>query len=612
MPSPPAGLERALTDESPLPRRLGRYWLLERLPVQGMVQPWLARRDGGVELVELSHLHADVAGHPAAQGRFRRLAALAGYLDHPHIVRTLETGEEGDTFCVVSEPVHGITLEPVLDAALARGVGLPLPVFRVIALRLLAALDHAHRAADGHGRSLGIVHRHLAPRSVWAGFTGELRLGDFTVAFAEVGDFRTAPGMGVGTAGYMSPEQVRAEPLDARSDLYAVSVLLWELASGRRAVAEAPLIEMLRAVSSTPVPALERPDAPPELAAVLARGLEKDPGQRWPSARDYRLALDAALVPFREASEDAVLAAFLREGHAEAERAVVSRLRRVRALRVPEAARPRALSHPPRIAPEPEEPISDEPPEPSVMTMPGVPAADFDALPEVAAPLPRAPSVRSPSRGEDSVSLVRRVPARPGSGGTGFGLVMALLALVVALGTAYVLIRDRGPLEPSLQASTEPVAPSAAPSPRSSSPEPAVSPRRRRPPARVAEPAVASSSPRARSEPARSPVGRGQASSVRSSAGGADEVARSAPPAQASATAGPAAAEAVDPLKRRLEALELSEDPREFIRLHARLVGRAEQISGAKRLKALRILDAARRALDATALREAYELMRTP
>lgn len=213
--------------------------------------------------------------------RFQHEAQTAGRLQHPGIVRIIDAGDEAGQLWAAMEPVPGCTLQRYTDRARL----LPPPVAVDIAQQLAAALAHAHEA--------GVVHRDLKPSNVLVDLpTGVVKLSDFGIARFDDGA-RTRTGVLLGTPGYMAPEQLAGTAADARADLYALGVLLFELLTGRRPHESNSLGEFLRAVMADPAPDLRVhwPGAPPDLAELLAAMLAKVPADRPASAHAVADAL---------------------------------------------------------------------------------------------------------------------------------------------------------------------------------------------------------------------------------------------------------------------------------------------------------------------------------
>ncbi len=369
-------------------RRLGKYALLEPLPVYGMVQPYVARADGEIDLVIVKRLLIELATDPVAQGRFEREARIARHLRHENLVRALDAGTDEDVCYLVTDWVRGVSLYAVLDRLRGMKRRIPEKVFGVVALNVLAGLGYAHRATDSQGMPLGIVHRDLAPRSIILSFGGDVKVADFGVARAQMDDFKTRPGIAVGSVPYMSPEQAHGQPLDPRSDIYALGALFYELLTNRPVVVQGSMLGMLQAVvSEEPRPlASLRPDLPPPLVQAVQRALAKDPEERWPDAESFATALTATVTPARDSQ--GLLSQFVRHLLPEREAEMAGLMELIRDNAAQSRRRPsssvtaegqvmpsdldghsqkdRATEVLPR-----RRSVADEPPEPSVMTMPG-------------------------------------------------------------------------------------------------------------------------------------------------------------------------------------------------------------------------------------------------
>jgi serine/threonine-protein kinase len=233
--------------------------------------------------LKLIHLAGDVSDDDRVdeRQRFQHEARTAGRLNHPGIVRIIDAGEDAGQLWVAMEPVPGCTLQRYTDKARL----LPPPVAVDIAQRLAEALAHAHDA--------GIVHRDLKPSNVLVDLpTGVVKLADFGIARIDDGA-RTRTGLMLGTPGYMAPEQLAGTEVDARADLYALGVLLFELLTGRRPHESNSMGEFLRAVMADPAPDLRVfwPDTPIDLAALLAAMMNKAPAGRPTSADEVADAL---------------------------------------------------------------------------------------------------------------------------------------------------------------------------------------------------------------------------------------------------------------------------------------------------------------------------------
>lgn len=359
-------------------RRLGRYKIIESLPSYGAVQPAVARRDGDIDLCVLKRLLVNVEAQPVAVGRFAREAKVVRRLEHPNIVRMLEAGETEGVRFISTEFIVGEDLSSIMARLKERGIQMPLDAFSMIAQGVLGGMEYAHRAEGPDGAPLQIVHRNLNPHCVVVSFTGEVKISDFGAVKASVDDFKTDPGMAVGTLEYMSPEQVLSKPLDQRSDLYAMGALFYEMLGGRRIVPDTPstVMQTLHTIAhEEPVPLGElRPELPPRLVEAIERALKKRPANRWSTARAMSAAIRGALPPSSGGSAEA-LGRFMRALLPEGEKRAISMLKRIREVGT-EDDEPQGNEEPtlvvereaPGTSPEP---MVVEIPEPSVMTMPG-------------------------------------------------------------------------------------------------------------------------------------------------------------------------------------------------------------------------------------------------
>ena len=261
----------------------GRYRVLKRLGAGGMAEVYCVEDQQLGRRVALKLLHRRFADDEQFVERFRREASSAAGLSHPNIVGIFDRGEWDGTYYIAMEFVEGRTLKDILRE---RGPAPP-EASADITLQILRAARFAHKR--------GIVHRDIKPHNVLIDTEGRVRVTDFGIARAGVSDM-TETGSVMGTAQYLSPEQAQGKPVDARSDLYSIGIVLFELLTGRVPFdAESPVSVALMQVSETPVPPMElNPEVPPALDAVTLRAMEKDPGRRYQDADEFIAALESA------------------------------------------------------------------------------------------------------------------------------------------------------------------------------------------------------------------------------------------------------------------------------------------------------------------------------
>jgi serine/threonine protein kinase len=281
----------------------GRYELLGRLAVGGMAELFLARpmdaapRDGP-PVVVLKRILPHLAEDPEFVRMFHDEAVLAGKLEHPNIVRVRDIGLDGETHFFTMEYVHGENLRLLLKAAQERGDHIPLSHVLTIALGVTSALHHAHEQVDEHGDHLRIVHRDVSPTNVLVARDGGVKLVDFGIAKAAAATHVTQAGMLKGKASYMSPEQCRADPVDRRSDVFSMGILLFEMSTLTRLFRgdnELVILNQVLTGAVTP-PSQRRDDYPPELERIVLRALQTKPDARYQTA----LEMHGDLVRFAE------------------------------------------------------------------------------------------------------------------------------------------------------------------------------------------------------------------------------------------------------------------------------------------------------------------------
>src|SRR5215813_13795390 len=277
------------------PRLLGgRYELDGIVGRGGMAEVYRARDLRLDRVVAVKTLREDLARDQTFQARFRREAQSAASLNHPSIVAVYDTGEDNSGMShvpfIVMEYVDGRTVRDLLrdDRRLLPERALE------ITDGVLRALDYSHRA--------GIVHRDIKPGNVMLNRHGEIKVMDFGIAraVADTQATMTQTAQVIGTAQYLSPEQARGERVDARSDLYSVGCLLYELLTGRPPfMGDSPVAIAYQHVREAPVPPSRiDPELPAWADAIVLKAMEKDPGARFQSAAEMRSDIQRALSGF--------------------------------------------------------------------------------------------------------------------------------------------------------------------------------------------------------------------------------------------------------------------------------------------------------------------------
>lgn len=297
--------------------RLSRYQVHQRLAVGGMAEIFVAQKHGSPDVCVVKQLHSHLAEDTVVGARFLREAQVASLLNHPHIARLTDAAREAGNFYLAMEHIAGQDVETMMFRLMEQRKMLPPELSVTVTLDVLEGLDYAHDLKNDDGKHLEIVHRDLSPRNVMVTYDGRVKIIDFGLARTNLGDFRTAPGMVLGTMRYMSPEQAVAEPVDRRSDIYSWSVVLYEMLSGRPLVMGANPQEVLHAVVTQVPPPLSslNPALPRGLDAVLEKGLAKDRRDRFSTAGELRHALIEAAGPLGALDEERhqLIGRFVRE-----------------------------------------------------------------------------------------------------------------------------------------------------------------------------------------------------------------------------------------------------------------------------------------------------------
>ncbi|MCK6506621.1 serine/threonine protein kinase, partial [Myxococcota bacterium] len=275
------------------PAAFGPYLLDRRVGAGGMAEVFAARRvhAAGVEQrVVIKRILPRLAGRPEQVALFLDEARVSAALCHPNIAQVHDFGEIDGAWFLSLEQVDGPDLRGLLRVLAEEGEQLPAQLALYVVHEVLSALEHAH-GAHLDGRPLGIVHRDVCPANVVVSRQGRVKLVDFGVACSALGG--ASRDAVHGHIAYMSPEQVSGQPVDPRSDLFSVGVLLHELLTGRRLFRGVDAADSARRVRQRPVaaPSALSAQAPPELDALVLRALSRAPEGRFPDAGSFRRAL---------------------------------------------------------------------------------------------------------------------------------------------------------------------------------------------------------------------------------------------------------------------------------------------------------------------------------
>jgi len=293
---------------------IGKYVVRRKLAEGGMAEIYLAAAlgpEGFEKDVVIKRVRPGLAGDPEFVRMFIAEARVASRLNHANLVHIFDFDKHEDTYYLAMEYVRGHSLWELRRRCQERGVAIPPMLVAQIGMEVARGLAYAHRLTDG-GQTLNLVHRDVTPHNVLLSFDGAVKLTDFGIAKA--GGRATTSGMLKGKFAYMSPEQGRGEALDARTDVFALGVTLWELLTGARLFEGEGDVAVLRAVQERLIvpPARLNPGVSPALDAAVMRALERERARRWPTAHELERALAEVVLGGARSLEDTDVGAFLR------------------------------------------------------------------------------------------------------------------------------------------------------------------------------------------------------------------------------------------------------------------------------------------------------------
>jgi len=278
-------------------QQLGKYQLVATLGQGGMGTVYLALASGFGEfrkLLVLKELRQDLIRQEGFVSMFMDEAKLAARLSHPNVVQTFEASAVGNRYFLAMEYLDGQSLSTVLErTSRPQSARLSRAMHIQILCDALEGLHYAHELLDYDGSCFQVVHRDVSPQNVFVTYHGQVKVVDFGVAKVANASVRTAPGMFVGKFSYAAPEQVLGNPVDARTDVFAVGVMLWEAIAGRPFSDQMPNPQACRARSLGLEPRITDvvPNVDPHLARICTRALSVNPEDRFASAKEFRAEL---------------------------------------------------------------------------------------------------------------------------------------------------------------------------------------------------------------------------------------------------------------------------------------------------------------------------------
>ena len=424
-PQPPAPAE---PEEEPVLEQFGNYNLLEKVAVGGMAELFKARQRGPHDFEKIVAIKR-ILPHLSDNDEFVRMfideAKLAAQLNHPNIVQIFDLGKASGSYYIAMEFVDGRDLRNLLRKVREYKLPMPEVLAASVIMKMASALDYAHRKRAIDDKELKLVHRDISPQNILISYEGAVKLVDFGIAKAATKSTQTHAGALKGKLLYMSPEQALGQPLDGRSDIYSLGLVLAELLTGERcfqADSELGVLEKVRLGKVMEIRAVN-PGISVEMGTILDKILVKDVDRRYASARLLERDLKALLAKQRYEPTEHDLAEYvntlLKGTREEAESLLASRFGPL---------------------PEPQPLPVSEPSQPAPATAgAGAPGNDEQLT---LAGLPRAAELtRAPAPVVPALSATSRPAVRPAQG-TGRGWLWSALGILVLLaGGAYWLLR---------------------------------------------------------------------------------------------------------------------------------------------------------------------------
>jgi serine/threonine-protein kinase len=296
--------------------RVGKYVIRRKLAEGGMAEIYLAtfRGPGGFEKeVVIKRIRSFLATDPSFVDMFITEARVASRLNHANLVQIFDFDKHEDTYYLAMEYVRGHSLWDLRERANKMSTGIAPILAAHIAAELARGLHYAHRLTDRTGKPLGLVHRDVTPHNVLLSYDGAVKLTDFGVAKA--GSSQSTSGMLKGKFAYMSPEQARGDEVDAKTDIFAVGILLWEMLTDSKLFEGDSDVALLRAVQTAEIspPSSKNKNLPLQLDDIVLKALNRDPAERYPTAEALERALAQFVLGHAKSLEDTDSGAFLRE-----------------------------------------------------------------------------------------------------------------------------------------------------------------------------------------------------------------------------------------------------------------------------------------------------------
>ena len=281
-------------------REFGSYQLIAKLATGGMAEIFLARPSNGGhrDVLVLKRILPHLAEDDHFVTMFRDEADLASRLIHKNICHVHAFGDFAGTWFIAMEYLHGVPLSRMMTRLSKAGKMLDLRVVAGIIVQACEGLHAAHEARDDNGNPLNVVHRDVSPPNIMVCGDGTVKLLDFGIAKARGANSRTRTGTVKGKNAYMSPEQILGKPLDRRSDVFALAIVMYEMLAIKRLFHRDSDFLTFKAITEEPIPDIRerRPDLPPGMRAALLQAMARDPNGRFETALSFANAIRSSVA----------------------------------------------------------------------------------------------------------------------------------------------------------------------------------------------------------------------------------------------------------------------------------------------------------------------------
>ena len=281
--------------------RFGPYQLIDRVAIGGMAEVFKAKRagvEGFEKIVAVKRILPHLSENKEFLDMFVDEAKMVAGLAHPNIVQIFDLGRIEKSYYIAMEYIHGRDLRTIMRRARDKGLRMPLDLSLRVVGQVCAALEYAHRKKDERGQPMQIVHRDVSPQNILISFEGDVKLVDFGIAKAATKASNTDRGALRGKLLYMSPEQAWGRPIDRRSDVFSLGIVLYEVLTETKpfvgAGTEVSILELVRQCVITPAREIN-PRVPEALDRVIMKALAREPDERYQDAGQMQRGLERFL-----------------------------------------------------------------------------------------------------------------------------------------------------------------------------------------------------------------------------------------------------------------------------------------------------------------------------